>query len=133
MLNLKINGFDAIDLSLGGVYDSLQVQEILDLATATALSRIRQRFQLMVSPDGTPWVPSKAALKEGRNTLIDTGRLYNSIQLSRVGIDHRVIGTDVPYALQHNNGIGQVQREFMGLNEDDVSLIFQIIEARIIL
>ena len=131
MLSINLEGNEQITLTLDTLERALDVEEILDLAAASALSRIRQRFHLMVAPDGTPWTPSKAAIKEGRNTLLDTGRLFNSIQLYTRVAGLRIIGTDVEYAVAHNDGIGQLKREFMGLNEDDVLLIQNIILARI--
>lgn len=133
MLKIELEGNDQISLSFERLINSLDVEEILDLAAASALSRIRQRFHLMVSPDGVPWKPSKAATREGRNTLLDTGRLFNSIQLYTRVANLRILGTDVDYAPKHNFGMGQEQREFMGLNDDDVYLIQNIILARITL
>lgn len=131
MLEINLQGFREVDLYLGDLEERLDEEEIVDLATATALSRIRQRFHLQVSPDGTPWKPSKLATKENRNTLLRTGRLFNSIQLFSRGKGFRIIGTDVPYAPAHNLGIGQEKREFMGLNLDDAGIIEQVILARI--
>lgn len=131
MLEINLQGFREIGLYLGDLEAKLDEDEILDLATATALSRIRQRFQLQVAPDGTPWKPSKLAQKENRNTLLRTGRLFNSIQLFMRGKGFRLIGTDVPYAPAHNLGIGQEKREFMGLNLDDAGVIEQVILARL--
>lgn len=131
MLSINLEGESQVLITFDRLERALDVEEILDLASATALSRIRQRFHLMVSPDGTPWTPSKAATKEGRNTLLDTGRLFNSIQLYTRIAGLRIIGTDVEYAVSHNDGIGQLKREFMGLNEDDTILIQNIILARV--
>lgn len=131
MLEVNLQGFREVDLYLGDLEDKLDEDEILDLATASALSRIRQRFHLQVSPDGIPWKPSKLAQKENRNTLLRSGRLFNSIQLFTRGKGFRLIGTDVEYAPDHNLGIGQEKREFMGLNLDDAGIIEQIILARL--
>lgn len=49
--------------------------------------------------------------RSGRNILIGTGRLRRSIRITYVNIDGVAIGSDVPYAKAHNEGlrIGQIQ------------------------
>jgi phage gpG-like protein len=49
--------------------------------------------------------------RSGRNILIGYGRLRRSIRLTYIGSDSVKIGTDVPYAKAHNEGlrIGQIQ------------------------
>jgi phage gpG-like protein len=49
--------------------------------------------------------------RDGRALLVDTGRLRRSIRITKLNADSVTIGTDVPYAKAHNEGlnIGQIQ------------------------
>ena len=63
------------------------------------------RFETETGPDGTPWRPSARALREGGQTLSDSGRLRASIT-HRVGVggDSVAVGTNVVYAGIHQFG-----------------------------
>jgi phage gpG-like protein len=50
-----------------------------------------ETFQLQGRPEA--WVQSKAAMKEGRKTLIKTGALMESDKISSVGSDHVEVTT----------------------------------------
>lgn len=59
-----------------------------------------------------PWVKRKTITKwgktprnNGRAILVDTGRLRRSIRITSVSTGSVTIGTDVPYARAHNEGI----------------------------
>lgn len=56
-----------------------------------------------VSPDGTPWVPSKRATEDGGRTLVLSGILRTSIN-AWAAPDHVLVGTNVPYAAVHQMG-----------------------------
>lgn len=131
MLSLNFN-VSALDLKKV----DLDLEEILDEASAFLLHRILTRFLSETDPSGKPWIPSKAGMArrlEGTGgTLLATRRLFNSIQVYKDGEGARRISTDVPYAAKHNFGTdGMVKREFMGFNEEDSSLVYQIVEMRI--
>ena len=49
-----------------------------------------------------PWLKTK---KRKGSTLIKSGRLKRSIRQVHVGADYAIIGTDVPYARAHNDGL----------------------------
>ncbi len=53
------------------------------------------------------WKPRKRMAKRnrGRGILIDTGRLKRSIRIVSKSINMVTVGTDVPYAKAHNEGI----------------------------
>lgn len=60
----------------------------------------------------TPWPARKVATKwgktkrnKGRAILIDSGRLRRSLRITRVSQGSAYIGTDVPYAKAHNEGL----------------------------
>lgn len=66
-----------------------------------------------------PWRPRKnpnkwgqAPKRNSRAILVDTGRLRRSIRVVRSNWQEIVIGTDVPYAKAHNEGlrIGEIQK-----------------------
>ncbi len=59
-----------------------------------------------------PWQPRKTVTKwgptkrnKGRAILIDTGRLRRSIRVTKASEGMLIIGTDVPYAKAHNEGV----------------------------
>lgn len=92
----------------------------------TVAEDIRANFirQGTLSDEGfEPWIPSMAALKEGRRTLIKTGKLMNSVgyettlQSAIIGIDT----TQVPYAEYAGEGTSKmVRRAFIVLRKEAV-------------
>jgi phage virion morphogenesis protein len=76
-----------------------------DMVTVTT-----RAFELGRSPGGEPWLPSAAAKREGRKTLIDRGLrggLMGSFSY-QVGESGVVYGTNVVYAAIHQFG-GTIQ------------------------
>lgn len=135
-LKIDIQGQPRLESVLQSLTSALDVTEILDESAAILLNRIRTNFLVQTSPDGQKWVESgaakdRAAKGRGGGTLYNTGRMYQSIQLYAPGTNTRSIGTDVPYAGIHNNGVGQIQREFLGFGEDDADLVQKLIIKRI--
>lgn len=64
------------------------------------------------------WQQSRAAKRRGGATLVDSGRLRGSIRVTNVNQNSFRVGSDVPYAEQHNEGKkGQVKRQFIGSSE----------------
>ncbi len=56
-----------------------------------------------------PWAPRKYANKDkGRAILIKTARLRRSLRITSETNDSSTIGTDVPYARPHNEGLSQL-------------------------
>ncbi len=116
--------------------------EIVDEASAILLNRIRTRFLAEEGPDGK-WVPSKAGMKRkaggytyragrkytGTGTLFETGTLFHSIQLYRIGEGARAIRTDVPYAQYQQNGA--TPRVFLGFNDEDLSIATGLVLRRV--
>jgi phage gpG-like protein len=60
-----------------------------------------QPWRLRKNP--TKW--GKAPKRNGRAILVDTGQLRRSIRVIRTTGDEVVVGTDVPYARAHNEGL----------------------------
>jgi phage gpG-like protein len=70
------------------------------------------------------WTPSRAAKKRGGATLVQSGRLRGSIRVTNKTPSGFSVGTDLPYAEQHNEGKkGQVKRQFIGNSERLVKLM----------
>jgi len=69
----------------------------------------KQRFRDQAWKDITlsPWARRKAGVKrnKGRALLIDSGRLRRSIRILNATRNRVTIGTDVPYAEAHNEGV----------------------------
>ncbi len=70
----------------------------LEMVTSTG-----RRFETGTAPDGSRWPSSLAALQEGRQTLIKTGRLRDSSTYNVTSTDVE-IGTNVEYAGVHQDG-----------------------------
>lgn len=128
--------FEAPDLSKFKL--NLNLEEILDEASAFLVSRILTRFLAETDPNGKPWVPSKAGMTRrlagGTGTLFDTGRLFRSIQVYKDRDGQRRIATDVPYGplLQSGGGpFNMPARVFMGFSKEDESMVRQIVQLRV--
>ena len=109
---------------------------MLDEAAALLFNNVRTRFLAEMDPDRAVWPESKAAAirrakGKGGGTLFDTGNLFRSLQLGTLGEDTRVIGTDVFYGVFHNEGQGQVKRQFLGFGDADVSMAQRVVINRI--
>lgn len=66
--------------------------------------------------DGVPWAPNK--VQDGRQQLVKTGRMRQSIKVLSKTHDSRTVGSDVPYAEYHNAGTKDLpQRKFIGRNK----------------
>jgi phage virion morphogenesis protein len=94
------------------------------------VDKTQLRFESGQGPDGSPWPPSIRALAEGGLTLVDTGRLKQSMThfADQGGV---AWGTNVVYAAIHQLGgragrAGSVSlpaRPFLGLDDDDLATI----------
>lgn len=131
---------DLEDLLLGPQLSSA-VEVAVTESTALLLNRVRTRFLQQVDPQGISWEPSFAAFKRsfmgtkgrgtGGGTLFDTGTLFHSIQLYSISPMEGAIGTDVKYAVYHNEGIGQETREFLGISDGDADLSLRVFMKKI--
>lgn len=65
--------------------------------------------------DGRPWKPNKVS--DGRQQLVKTGRMRQSITILRRSTEYITVGSNVPYAAYHNSGTNRLpQRKFIGKN-----------------
>lgn len=123
-----------LEFTLDALDRGIDEDVLADGAQQILLNRILARFRHEVDPDGNPWIPSHAALREHRATLYRSGRLYRSILPYTEPDGTRTIESrGVPYAMKHNNGIGQVQRRFLGFDTrgEDQRAALEFIEGRI--
>ncbi|QEE51051.1 hypothetical protein FUA48_16145 [Flavobacterium alkalisoli] len=74
-------------------------------AATIAVNFSKERFvqKNWVDRSREPWEPRKR--KDRGSLMVRTGRLKRSIRKIRVGRTYFIIGTDVPYAQAHNDGL----------------------------
>lgn len=93
------------------------LQPLADDIGRLLVSQTVQRFVDETDPNGVPWIPSQRALREGNQTLTDTGTLRNSFTYTADDTGATVL-TSVGYAVDHQVGIPpSKERAFMGLND----------------
>lgn len=137
MFKITVRGIATIQAKLNRLNESVSVTEVLDIAGAILLNRIRARFLRQESTQGDIWIESKAAKRRkasgrGGGTLFDTGKLFHSIHLVRFAVNERRIITNVEYARKHQFGLeGMPQREFLGISGEDALVILSAINVRL--
>lgn len=75
----------------------------LDAIGAAMIAATQRRFETGIGPDGQAWRPSARAVAQGGKTLVDTGRLMQSLSHLVAG-DAVEWGTNVIYAAVHQFG-----------------------------
>ena len=106
-----------LKLDMAAAVEALATIRTRGLATRPAMQAIGEhlrfatdrRFETETAPDGARWKPSRRALKEGGQTLTDTARLRQSIDVEATD-DTMRIGTNLPYGRMHQLG-GEIQRQ----------------------
>lgn len=134
-VEVKITGIDTFKDIADQISVAIDPDELFAGGSAILLNRIRTRFLDQESADGTKWLVSQAALDRkstgsGKGTLFDTGLMFQSIQASK-NDEGFAIGTDVPYAIYHQEGIGQETREFLGFNNEDETIFRSFVLTKI--
>ena len=76
------------------------------------LALVQECFAHERAPDGTPWLKSQRAIRDGGKTLQDTRRLYNSLATKVLSSTAFRLFTNVVYAAIHNNG-GLLKRRLL--------------------
>jgi phage virion morphogenesis protein len=101
---IRLTGADAALAALGEAAARAEhPKDLFDEIGASLVVSTQRRFEAGVGPDGSPWPPSIRALAEGGRTLVDSGRLMQS--LTHVPSDAGVeVGTNVLYAAIHQFG-----------------------------
>lgn len=120
-----------VESQLGAMSDQLGVlaaglgdlSPVMESIAAIVESSTRERFSTKQNSEGVAWqelAPDTIRQKNGRGgILVDRGDLMKSItaHATAVSVD---VGTDELYGKYHQMGWGVPQREFLGLSEDDV-------------
>ena len=114
------------------------MREIGGMLVASTLDR----FERGTAPDGSDWQKSARAEAEHGQTLIDTGRLRDSIT-HRASNDAVEVGTNVIYAAIHQFG-GRIEakkknrkavtmpaRPFLGLSHGDREAIVRLVSRKL--
>lgn len=133
-------------LNLSGVPKKLSnLTEVFKQLAALELSATKQRYIKEVDPDFNKWPDPITLRRDGKPTQVrdaweffkenhyvpkgwrwwrrpdkilrDTGVLFNSIG-SAYGYNYAIVGTNVSYGRNHQEGIGVKQRKFLGINKD---------------
>ena len=107
----------ALALGLG------DLSPVMAAIAAVVESSTRERFLTKEDSEGVSWKqlsPERLRQKKGRGgILVDRGDLMRSITGHATAVSAEV-GTDRPYGKYHQMGWGVPQREFLGLSEEDV-------------
>ena len=138
MLKLTVlGGLDQTFISKLKPLIAAEIETALDKSAAAILNQLRTTYLAEQDPNGTPWIPSKAGIKRrkkgGTGTLFDTGRLYRSIQLTKSEPGLRVIGTDVPYGKQLQDGtdLSGIPRPFLDVTPQATMMAVKTFEFQI--
>jgi len=113
---------------------SVRTRERIFSKIAIALKdSTRARFFFSKDPQNQTWIPSKSAEKEGRRTLVKSGRLRDSVDANVNGNFIEVgIPQNTDYGRKFQLGIdGQEKREFLGISKADEKIIMKIIEKEL--
>lgn len=107
----------ALALGLG------DLSPVMQAIAAVVEGSTRERFLTKEDSEGVSWKqlsPERLRQKKGRGgILVDRGDLMRSITGHATAVSAEV-GTDRPYGKYHQMGWGVPQREFLGLSEEDV-------------
>jgi phage virion morphogenesis protein len=124
-------GFDRLNERLKNM------SPILEDVWIEMFADVPQHFLRQEGPRNRPWKPSKRAIAQSGQTLRDNGDLLNSINRKKITKNKASLGTNVPYARTHDEGLtlkyrsGRTlkmpQREFMYISEKGKENIEQII------
>lgn len=111
---------DKISLLAQGLND---LSPVMQGIAAIVENSTRERFANKENSEGVAWqalAPETIERKKGRGgILVEYGDLMRSITAHATAVSAEV-GTDRPYGKYHQMGWGVPQREFLGLSEDDV-------------
>jgi len=103
-LTLEAHELGAVERRLALAIEAIAKPRVLmDRVGAVLEASTRHRFRQGQSPEGTPWKPSVRASTRGGTTLIDKGRLRDSI--THDADDAKaVVGSNLIYAAIHQVG-----------------------------
>lgn len=131
-LSGNVPDFKGLDTNLEDLF-----KDAMDQSAAAILNRLRTTFLAEQDPYENPWIPSGPSFarrkKGGTGTLFDTGRLFRSIQLSKLpDMSERGIYTDVSYAVKHQFGLeGMKVREILAFTPDHENTMTSIFQKKV--
>ncbi|THF70499.1 hypothetical protein E7T06_07280 [Deinococcus sp. Arct2-2] len=121
-----MNGFAALQRRLASLSDPRTLAELHNLAGRDVAELVDAGFAGEHDPNGDPWLPSRAAQKEGRKTLRKIGNLQDGIQwkADSRGVVFQTTGKANRYARYHQDGTRRMpQRQF--LPEGEIPLPYE--------
>jgi phage virion morphogenesis protein len=90
--------------ALAGIKSALHdMRPLMSEIGEIVVSQAQDSFNNQAAPDGTPWEPSQRAEREGGQTLIDKGVLFNSLGYEAFP-DSVSVGTNIVYGAIHQFG-----------------------------
>lgn len=88
--------------------------QLLDKMANNAVTEFKVNAFDQKGLDGNRWRPNKKQVA-GRQQLVETGRMRNSIRVLERTPNSRKVGSDVPYAAYQNSGTKHLPaRKFVG-------------------
>jgi phage gpG-like protein len=139
---------DSLELDSFAAFNAMLNDMIQPLATPTLQAQTwqdvidvlqemeRGYFASSAGPSGEPWAPNAplTILKKGHGIVLrDTYELESSLtgssgtSIRKIASDSLEFGTSREWAWTHQNGEGIVQREFLGMNEDSMKDVLDIV------
>lgn len=106
MTGIRIDVTDAIGPALDRlIAGGEDLSPLMDGIGMKMAENTRWRFRDGTAPDGVAWLPSRRARDQGGQTLVDSGRLRDSIVHALQGRDSVAWGTNILYAAAHQFGV----------------------------
>ena len=100
---------------------------LLDELGEDEVTRVMLRFESGTAPNGVWW--DELTSRDGQ-PLMDTGRLYNSIEAQVIGKHRLQVGTATDYAHFHQFGTKHIPaRPFLGVSDDLLASIQELTHA----
>ena len=100
---------------------------LLDELGEDEVTRVMLRFESGTAPNGVWW--DELTSRDGQ-PLMDTGRLYNSIEAQVIGKHRLQVGTATDYAHYHQFGTKHIPaRPFLGVSDDLLASIQELTHA----
>ena len=100
---------------------------LLDELGEDEVTRVMLRFESGTAPNGVWW--DELTSRDGQ-PLMDTGRLYNSIEAQVIGKHRLQVGTATDYAHFHQFGTEHIPaRPFLGVSDDLLASIKELTHA----
>ena len=126
-IRYDLSGLEAAGRRLEAILERAgDLDAVLDEIGGALVQSVQERFESGTGPDGERWKPSIRALAESGQTLVDSGRLRDSITHA-VEPGRVVIGSNLVYAAIHqlggeagrNHAVTLPARPYLGISAGD--------------